>query len=62
MRISNSILVRCPAMRRPATLSNVKWMSRNIRLSNTEREEIIQAIRELRKKKDFKKHDTFNGY
>jgi len=50
MRISNSILNKCPKFRRDITLSNLQWIARNIKLSNTERKEIIQAIKEKRAK------------
>ena len=50
MRLSNSILNKCPLFRRDTTLSNLQWIARNIKLSNTERKEIIQAIKEKRAK------------
>ena len=50
LKLSVSIVNRVPKLRRTHILSNLTWITRNLVLSNAEREEMIQAIREERKK------------
>ena len=46
LRLSRSIADRTPSQRRKHTLANLKWIGRNLMLSNAERIEVKQAIRE----------------
>jgi len=48
IKLSSMIVTRIPKKRRIHTLSNLLWVARNVVLSNTERNEVIQAIREER--------------
>ena len=47
LNVSTSILNKVPVGRRHHTLSNVKWISRNVRLTSIERREIVDLIKEL---------------
>lgn len=49
LRLSLSIVAKVPEGRRIHSLSNLKWIGRNIRLSNSERTELLHAIREEEK-------------
>jgi len=47
IKLSSKIVVRIPQGRRVHSLANLQWVVRNIKLSNTERDEVIQAIKEV---------------
>lgn len=45
LKLSNSLLIRIPISKRNDNLKNLKWISRNIRLSNSEKQEVIDLIK-----------------
>lgn len=51
MGLSESVVSRVPIKRRFHTLSNLHWVGRNVQLTDSERRELIKAIRELNSKK-----------
>jgi len=47
LKLSEVILFKIPEQRRMNSYSNLKWVARNIRLSNNERQEVVDLIREM---------------
>jgi hypothetical protein len=44
LKVSASILIQVPIDRRTHTLDNLRWILRNVQLSNTQRTELYHAI------------------
>lgn len=44
LKLSNRVLLRVPVNKRNDNIKNLKWISRNILLSNSERQEIQDLI------------------
>lgn len=47
IKLSNSIVCRIPVSHRTHTISNLRWVLKNIHLTKTEASEVIDALKSL---------------
>jgi hypothetical protein len=51
LNLSQSILDKCPEMRKLNRVGNLEWISRNIKLTVLERTEVLNYLRSIKRNK-----------